>query len=84
MRSDLIKAEDLKAALRACDGVRSLVYLPSEAKAVPVDGGWVMTCGPYTMRSARQRKPRVFRTLDALVNAAKECGIEEVQVTFAV
>lgn len=84
MRSDLITAEDLKATLRACDGVRSMVYLPSEAKAVPVDGGWVMTCGPYTLRSARQRAPRVFRTVDALVNAAKDCGIEEIQVALAV
>lgn len=84
MRSDLITAEQLKATLRACDGVRSMVYLPSEAKAIPVDGGWVMTCGPYTLRSARQRKPRVFRTVDALVNTAKECGLEEVQVTFAI
>lgn len=78
---ELITAENLKAAIAACDGVKSLVYMPAEARAVEVEGGgWVMHCGPYILRSARKREARVFRTIDALVNAAKECGIEEVQI----
>lgn len=82
MRSNLIRVEDLKSAIRACDGINSLAYLPNEATAVPVDGGWVMTCGPYVLRSARLRKPRVFKTVDALLRVAKDCGIEEVQVSL--
>lgn len=77
---ELITAENLKAAIAACDGVKSLVYMPAEARAVEVEGGWVMHCGPYILRSARKREARVFRTIDALVNAAKACGIEEVQL----
>lgn len=79
---DLITAEDLKAAIRACDGVKSVVYMAAEARALEIagGGGWVMHCGPYMLRSARQRRARVFKTLDALVHTAKECGIEEVQI----
>lgn len=81
---ELITAENLKACISANDGVRSIVYMPAEARAVEIEsGGWVMHCGPYILRSARKREARVFRTLDALVNAAKECGIEEVQIRLA-
>lgn len=75
---ELISAARLKAHIRSTEG--AFAYFPDEGTAHQTPQGWVLKCGPYVLRSARIREPRYFKTVDALINIARECGLAQVEV----
>jgi hypothetical protein len=75
---ELITAERLKETIRS--EVPDVPYFPAEGRAKRTNDRWLLSCGPYILRSARVNEPRYFKTLDALWNAAEECGLHSLMI----
>lgn len=75
---ELITAERLKETIRS--KITNVPYFPAEGRAERTKDGWLLSCGPYLMRSARVNEARYFKTLDALWKTAAECGLCSVIV----
>lgn len=78
---ELITAERLKETIRT--ELPDVPYFPAEGRAQRTDEGWLLSCGPYVLRSARVNEARYFKTLDALWNAAAECGLRSVMIDIS-